>query len=210
MLSSTDASFNKGGKLPGLRGGDDPHGCSGGHYPKEGGCFSTRLMWREGGLGEVYAYIPKNGIKDFCKKRGVSCDSDYGTSLHRGSFSFPRNKWQTIWLYVELNKIGTANGVVALYVDGNQKFNMTNLEIRRNDHVDSIGGLYFSTFFGGNDQSWASPTNQYTFFRNMQIFAGLGESQHEGDPTSGATKSTPSFAFAAAAAVFVVAASAFF
>lgn len=192
-----------------MRGGDDPHGCSGGHYPEDGGCFSARLMWREGGLGEVYAYIPKTGVKDFCKKKGISCDAEYGTSLRKGSFSFPRNTWQTIWLYIELNKVGFANGVIALYVDGKQTFNMTNLEIRKNKRVDSIGGLYFSTFFGGNDQSWASPSNQYTFFRNIQIYAGLGESQTKGDPTSAATQKTPSFAFAAAAAVFVVAASAF-
>lgn len=203
-------SFNKGGKLPGLRGGSDPHGCSGGHYPEKGECFSARLMWREGGLGEVYAYVPKKGIKNFCKKQGISCNSDYGTSLHRGSFSFPTNRWQSVWLYIELNTVGTANGVVALYVDGEQKFNMTSLEIRSNDRIESIGGLYFSTFFGGDDQSWATPTNQYTFFRNLQIFAGLGESQQPGEKTSAATAPAPPFGLAAAAALLVVAASAMF
>jgi hypothetical protein len=38
------------GKLPGLYGGHT--GCSGGNAALD--CFSTRLMWRQGGLGELY------------------------------------------------------------------------------------------------------------------------------------------------------------
>lgn len=41
------------------------------------------------------------------------CNSDaYGTSLARGSFSFHTGQWQTIWLLVMLNEVGTRNGVV--------------------------------------------------------------------------------------------------
>lgn len=40
----------KGGKLPGLYGGRP--GCSGGDAAED--CFSTRLMWRAGGVGELY------------------------------------------------------------------------------------------------------------------------------------------------------------
>lgn len=45
-----DFDFVKGGKLPGLYGGHQ--GCSGGDAATH--CFSTRLMWRTGGLGELY------------------------------------------------------------------------------------------------------------------------------------------------------------
>lgn len=44
--------WNKGGKLPGLRGGPNPNGCSGGNEPNGTDCFSTRLMWRTNGAGE--------------------------------------------------------------------------------------------------------------------------------------------------------------
>lgn len=37
-----DFEYNKGGKLPGLRGGPDPRGCSGGSQTDGTGCFSTR------------------------------------------------------------------------------------------------------------------------------------------------------------------------
>lgn len=97
-------AFSQGGKLPGLRGGPDPRGCSGGHEADGGSCFSSRLMWRSGGAGEVcrrcccclgcvplitdltivllaqvYAYIPTKGY-GLCTASDVTCNSDYGTS----------------------------------------------------------------------------------------------------------------------------------
>lgn len=42
-------NFVKAGKLPGLYGGRT--GCSGGSAAEN--CFSSRLMWRTGGKGEV-------------------------------------------------------------------------------------------------------------------------------------------------------------
>jgi hypothetical protein len=49
-----DAGFDwvKGGKLPGLRGGLNSSGCSGGNESNGMDCFSSRIMWRTGGLGE--------------------------------------------------------------------------------------------------------------------------------------------------------------
>lgn len=50
------------GKLPGLYGGHD--GCSGGNAALD--CFSTRLMWREDGAGELYlvSYLSPYGNRD--------------------------------------------------------------------------------------------------------------------------------------------------
>ena len=42
----------KGGKLPGLRGGLNSSGCSGGNKSDGLDCFSSRLMWRKNGLAE--------------------------------------------------------------------------------------------------------------------------------------------------------------
>lgn len=58
MLLSYELAFDsgfdwvKGGKLPGLRGGPNPDGCSGGNKPNGSDCFSTRVMWRKNGAGE--------------------------------------------------------------------------------------------------------------------------------------------------------------
>lgn len=53
-----DQGFNwvKGGKLPGLRGGD-PTGCSGGNEATGRDCFSARLMWRRNGEGEGLCFL---------------------------------------------------------------------------------------------------------------------------------------------------------
>lgn len=51
--------FVKGGKLPGLRGGPEPDGCSGGLAANGSNCFSSRLMWRTSGRGEgAWACLP--------------------------------------------------------------------------------------------------------------------------------------------------------
>ena len=53
-----DFSWRLGGKLPGLRGGPETHGCSGGNATDGTGCFSTRMMWRQGGAGEGGPELP--------------------------------------------------------------------------------------------------------------------------------------------------------
>jgi hypothetical protein len=58
MMVSYELAFGdnfdwvKGGKLPGLRGGLNSTGCSGGNQADGTSCFSTRLMWRRDGAGE--------------------------------------------------------------------------------------------------------------------------------------------------------------
>lgn len=51
----SDFEWVKGGKLPGLYGGHTR--CSGGNAALD--CFSTRLMWRAGGAGELYLVKPQ-------------------------------------------------------------------------------------------------------------------------------------------------------
>jgi hypothetical protein len=67
-----------------------------------------------------------------------------------------------------------------LYYNGVPALNFTNLEIRSSDTLASIGGLYFSTFFGGDDVSWATPSQQFTYYKNMAVYAGQGASTGQG------------------------------
>lgn len=50
-----DFDWVKGGKLPGLYGGKE--GCSGGDSATD--CWSSRMMWRTDGKGELYLYVSK-------------------------------------------------------------------------------------------------------------------------------------------------------
>lgn len=93
MILSYEVAFDEGyefvlgGKLPGIRGGPDPNGCSGGSQPNGSDCFSVRIMWRTNGAGEAYSYLlPVDGL---CDDDNVICNQDdFGISMGRGSFTF--------------------------------------------------------------------------------------------------------------------------
>jgi hypothetical protein len=144
--------FVKGGKLPGLFGGDAG---SGGHHEPAG--FSTRFMWRAGGAGEVYAYLPN--------------DKGYGASLGRGRWKFVPGHWTKLTQRVVLNAPGRADGTVTVWVNGRQVFTQGGLTFRTTGAVH-IDGLFFSTFFGGGDKSWVSPTRQYVDFAGFAFAPG--------------------------------------
>ncbi|KAI8999113.1 hypothetical protein BD414DRAFT_527118 [Trametes punicea] len=111
-----DFDFVEAGKLPGIYGGHE--GCSGGDDALE--CFSTRLMWREKGLGELYLYAPKDKQTDaLCATPPRSvCDADYGLSIGRGAFAFAPGNWTHVRQTVTLNTPGMQDGGFALDVNG--------------------------------------------------------------------------------------------
>ncbi|KAI0355080.1 hypothetical protein OH77DRAFT_1496264 [Trametes cingulata] len=111
-----DFDFVEAGKLPGIYGGHD--GCSGGDDALE--CWSTRLMWRAKGLGELYLYAPKDKqTPALCATPPQSvCDAAYGLSIGRGAFAFAPGNWTHVRQTVTLNTPGMQDGGFALDVDG--------------------------------------------------------------------------------------------
>ncbi|KAI0645498.1 hypothetical protein C8Q79DRAFT_910961 [Trametes meyenii] len=178
--------FVKGGKLPGLRGGPDPDGCSGGSAADGSNCFSTRLMWRKAAAGEVYAYIPTPN--NICSNKDFKCNSDgFGTSIDRGSFSFVPGQWNRVTLLVRLNQpLNTANGEVLLYYNNVRALDEQALQYRSSSGI-SVGGLWLSTFFGGSDDSWAPPATVHAYFRNFQLYGSSAPSNLTGQQVSAAT-----------------------
>ncbi|RPD63792.1 hypothetical protein L227DRAFT_572234 [Lentinus tigrinus ALCF2SS1-6] len=205
MLISYEVAFDesfdfvKGGKLPGLRGGPDPNGCSGGNAANGTNCFSTRLMWRTSAAGEVYAYIPTPN--DICSNSDFRCNSDgFGTSIDRGSFAFVTGRWNRVALLVRLNQpVNTVNGEVLLYYNNVRALDEQALQYRGDSNID-IGGMYFSTFFGGSDSSWAPPSDVNAYFRNIQMWGSSSPSNLTGSQVSGAMPLRPSFQYSTGAA----------
>ena len=127
-----DFNWMQGGKLPGLYGGHMQ--CSGGNDATS--CFSTRLMWRGGGKGELYLvcnfcrvplivlmllqYAPKDKqTTSLCHTPPQSlCDAAYGLSIGRGSFNFTAGNWTQVRQTVVLNTPGEQNGGFKLEVNG--------------------------------------------------------------------------------------------
>lgn len=146
-----DFDFVKGGKLPGLYGGSVT---SGKHIPDGSDGLSTRYMWRRGGAAEVYAYLPTS--------------VEHGTSLGSGDWRWPAGRWTCVEQAVRLNTPGHKDGSVTVFLNGAQVLLSRGLEFRTTGRL-GIGGVFFSTFFGGGDPSWATPRTQHAEFAAFAV-----------------------------------------
>ncbi|PMR78237.1 hypothetical protein C1H70_15830 [Halomonas urumqiensis] len=142
--------FVKGGKLPGLYGGDSPSG--GDKVDGESG-FSMRLMWREQGQGELYPYVV--GLE--------------GVSVGRGNWTFPTGEWISVEQELILNDPDEANGVARLWIDGRPVLEQRDIVYRTTPEL-TIDGLMFSTFFGGNGKEWRTPRDQHADFADFRFY----------------------------------------
>jgi hypothetical protein len=150
-----DFRFVRGGKLPGLYGGSAP---SGGKAVTGMDGWSVRLMWRMGGEGELYEYI-------------ANMDEKFGLSVGRGVFTFPRGQWIDIDLEVVINEPSRADGVARLWIDGRAVIEQNDIVFAAQE-TPFQAGLMFSTFFGGSDETWATPKDQYIDFGDFRMYAG--------------------------------------
>ena len=156
-----DNPTNVTGKLPGLYGGSL---ISGGGITSDGtNGISTRYQWRENGQGEVKAYIPNEPDNSFAPAFGRS-NSD---------FQFKDDyKWQNITQLITLNSVVGdqvyANGIMQVWLDGNLVIDESDLIYRTVDTL-AIEGLFFSTFFGGSGDDWATPVDTTVDFRNIVV-----------------------------------------
>ncbi|EJD48745.1 hypothetical protein AURDEDRAFT_112840 [Auricularia subglabra TFB-10046 SS5] len=216
-----DFDWVKGGKLPGLYGGHET--CSGGDTAES--CFSTRMMWRDGGFGELYLYAPRDKQGgNVCRTPPKSvCETEYGLSIGRGSFKFTQGGWTRISQTVVLNTPGVADGRLDLDVNGQRAMSVANVYYRNEPTLDQpwsrrtpgdsaaslrreergskrdldrsaatarwrppiivfdsptssqalgavgFSGLFFSTFFGGHEEDYATPKDQYSYFGDFSI-----------------------------------------
>ncbi|KAJ7575567.1 hypothetical protein C8J56DRAFT_871179 [Mycena floridula] len=151
--------FVDGGKLPGLYGGTDPKtagSCAGGHH--DDSCWSARVMWRKGGEGELYAYLPTaNQHLDICKKK---CDVHYGASIDTGAWTFKVGEWVKV---MEEVTVGNGDASITISINGDQKIKVDKLVL-----PGEIRGAMVHTFFGGSTSDiWQSPKDQKAHFRNL-------------------------------------------
>ncbi|KAJ3821635.1 hypothetical protein F5880DRAFT_1580610 [Lentinula raphanica] len=138
-----------GGKLPGLYGGHQ--GCSGGDAALD--CFSTRLMWRSDGKGELYLYAPKDKqTESLCNNSQSVCDAAYGLSIGRGSFVFAPGNWTTVRQTVTLNTPGQQDGCFTLDVNGQRVIDRNDIYYRGTPMVPS------STKISNDSKNKASKT----------------------------------------------------
>lgn len=151
--------FVRGGKLPGLCGYNNTQtvgsGCNtGGGYPTGYDGWSARVMWREGGALENYMYHSKQ-------------THFYGDDEYWQKLATP-GSWHHFQHRVVMNDPGVANGIMQAWLDGELVLDMHDVEYRKTADI-GINLFYFSTFYGGNDSSWAPSKDQMTYFDNFKI-----------------------------------------
>eukprot|EP00121_Abeoforma_whisleri_P016594 Awhi_evm1s15219 len=183
MRFSKDFDFKKGGKIPGLHGGSME--CSGGRKATGTNCWSARLMWRAEGNIETYFYTPiANATDNFCQNCGrlsggyklyntcseiVESTKSYCSFAKTTTYKLVPDKWIYVEQRVKLNTPGKTNGVYQLKVDGVQRGYSDEVVYRTTSDL-GIGGLFFSTFFGGATQDWAPSKDQQIYFKKFKVF----------------------------------------
>lgn len=150
-----DFDFVKGGKLPGFTGGTGPTGCV---SDKNG--FSARNMWRVDGDAVQYLYAPR---------KISACGDDYNYIKGGVNQRFTPGKWQTVEHRLVMNTPGENNGVMQAWVDGVLVLDVKDFLFREAGSSFAIDSLYFSTFFGGGDATWAPEMAQITDFDDLII-----------------------------------------
>ncbi|KAG6901269.1 hypothetical protein C0995_014358 [Termitomyces sp. Mi166 len=173
MMLQPDWEWVKGGKLPGVFGGigDLSYSCTGGRQENRCQCFNLRPMWRPKSAGELYTYLPLTAANSSLLINvppESKANNDYGFSVGRGSFhlDIAVGRWVSIAFRVKLNTPGHHNGEIQLWVDGESVMDIKGLSVCDAENA-KIKGMHFQTFFGGHDESWASPKDQRAWFADV-------------------------------------------
>ena len=157
-----DFDFVKGGKLPGLCGG--PENVSGGRPADGTNGFSARLMWRKDGRGEAYLYHKNQPDR-------------YGDQVDfPADFRFPEETPIRVRMRVTMNDPGKKNGKIQVWIrlgeddtEAEQEVvHRTDLEWRSLDTF-GVDSLYFESFYGGSDDSWAPKKASWAEFGAISV-----------------------------------------
>ncbi len=150
--------FVRGGKLPGLFGGE---GNTGGNKPTGHDGFSARMMWREDGRAVQYLYYP-----DQPGRYGHQIPWLHATTGE--SVRFIPGQWHTVVHQITMNTPNRRDGTLRAFFDSHLVLKLDNLRFRDTKNF-SIDGFVFSTFFGGGDSSWETAAQETIYFDNFQI-----------------------------------------
>jgi hypothetical protein len=163
MLSTNDFDWVKGGMLPGLWIGR--MGAQDSNHLEDGA--SARVMWRQNGLAEAYLYVNQQQ-QEFYQLPGYFNNQPYGESMYRGFTKFVSGDWNTVVLRIKLNTVSQNDGILQISIN-NRTLTYDKMNWRSNDAV-TINGVLMHSFFGGSDDSWATPKEQKVFFSNFTVY----------------------------------------
>jgi hypothetical protein len=143
--------FNLGGKLPGLTSGGGDY--TGGVVPTNGEGWSARYMWSTNNAILYLYYVDQTSI--------------YGDNISTNQF-FEKDRWYRMTQEIVVNDADQYNASIRVWLNGRMVIEKKNFRLRiaPNGLIDSF---YFSTFFGGNDASWAPTVDCKTYFDDIVV-----------------------------------------
>ncbi len=150
-------SESKGGKLPGLTGGER----CGTDYVCDGtDGFSARYMWRHDGYPELYLYSADMENEQY--------GDDIPFIMYGEPVQFETEKWYTITERVKLNSTPTSDdGIVEIWLNGTLVVDLHDITFVTDNQL--IDTFYFSTFHGGHGAEWAPENDSYAYFDDLKI-----------------------------------------
>ena len=83
---------------------------------------------------------------------------------------FTPRVWYTLTQHVKLNTPGFYDGLVEVWVNDTEVFQKSDIRFRSAGAGWKITGMYFSTFFGGSDSSWATTKSEAVYFDDFSIW----------------------------------------
>lgn len=148
--------FVKGGKLPGLFGGE---GNTGGDAPDGTDGWSARMMWRRAGKVIQYVYHPD---------QPGTYGEEFEYRRNGEVVSFEPGTWHTVQHRIVMNTPGQSDGRIQAWFDGQLALDETGLRFR--DIADfAVDGFYFSTFFGGGNDTWAPDSDMHIYYDDFVV-----------------------------------------
>ena len=122
--------------------------------------WSARMMWRSGGT--IVQYVYHVGPAD-AVRRGPLPGTSGASVLFR-----PGQRGTASSTAVVMNRPGQRDGIVQGWFDGALALDRRNIRFRDVDTF-AIDAFYFSTFFGGDDPSWAPAKDERVDFDQFVI-----------------------------------------
>ncbi len=152
-----------GGKLPGLIGGHKKEKLtstiSGGAIADGTNGWSARVMWREGGRIVQYVY--------HMDKAGEWGD-DFQWMIDGKVATFKAGQWHHLETEITMNEVSKKNAHIRSWLDGVLALDVSGIRLRTIETLQ-IDALYFSTFFGGNDSSFAPTKDEQISFDTFEV-----------------------------------------
>ena len=176
--------FVRGGKLPGFAGGTAPTGSRDADGTNG---FAARLMWRTDFRG--VSGVPEQTVTDgisYAKYTdsgfdgtGEDEDREYWHDADGTRTMMQSGVWYEVIQRVKMNDPGVRNGVLQIWLDGRLVLDQQDI-LWRTANTFAIDQVYFSTFFGGNED-WRTSKDEVVYFDDFLISQTAIESDVDGD-----------------------------